>query len=109
MPYADQWAFLSTLKRLTLFELRQLVEQSESQDGLLDVRMPIEEEDVNPDGYLHLVKTINLLTLVSYRQPFNWCRPTNCISKKPTYRHLYKTKSSAWRHSKTRSFIKRKR
>ncbi len=47
-PYEDQWAFLSTLKRLSPIETRQLIEQAESNGDLLGVRMPVAEDDGEP-------------------------------------------------------------
>ena len=48
IPYSDQWAYLSTIKRITLIELNQLVEKAEQQNRILGVKLPIDEEDVEP-------------------------------------------------------------
>ncbi|MDD2661078.1 MAG: DEAD/DEAH box helicase family protein [Methylococcales bacterium] len=46
--YADQWAYLSTIKRITLNELNQLIEMPEQQNSILGVKLPINEEDGEP-------------------------------------------------------------
>ncbi len=46
--YADQWAYLSTIKRITLNELNQLIEMAEQQNSILGVKLPINEEDGEP-------------------------------------------------------------
>lgn len=48
IPYEDQWAYLSTLKKLSLFELAHLVNQAERQNNILAVKMPIEEDNGKP-------------------------------------------------------------
>jgi superfamily II DNA or RNA helicase len=48
VPYLDQWAYLSTIKRITLIELNQLVEKAEQQNRILGVKLPIDEEDGEP-------------------------------------------------------------
>ena len=48
VPYPDQWAYLSTIKRITLIELNQLVEKAEQQNRILGVKLPIDEEDGEP-------------------------------------------------------------
>ncbi len=48
IPYEDQWAYLSTLKKLSLFELAHLVNQAEKQNNILAVKMPIEEDNGKP-------------------------------------------------------------
>ncbi|MFA5920047.1 MAG: DEAD/DEAH box helicase family protein [Methylococcaceae bacterium] len=48
IPYPDQWAYLSTIKRITLIELNQLVEKAEQQNRILGVKLPIDEEDGEP-------------------------------------------------------------
>lgn len=45
VPYADQWAFLATVRRITQAEIEAVVKQSEKQDELLGIRLPITDED----------------------------------------------------------------
>jgi superfamily II DNA or RNA helicase len=44
-PYKDQWAFLSTLPRMSPEAVSTLVRQAERQDRVIAVRMPVEEEN----------------------------------------------------------------
>ncbi len=44
VPYPDQWAYLSTIKRITLIALNQLVAKAEQQNRILGVKLPIDEE-----------------------------------------------------------------
>lgn len=46
-PYADQWAFLASLPRLSPQKLRDLVNDAQTKDRVLGVRMPVEDEDGN--------------------------------------------------------------
>ena len=48
VPYSDQWAYLSTIKRIAPVELNQLVEKAEQQNRILGVKFPIDEEDGEP-------------------------------------------------------------
>jgi superfamily II DNA or RNA helicase len=48
VPYSDQWAYLSTIKRITFAELSQLVGKAEQQHRILGVKLPIDEEDGEP-------------------------------------------------------------
>ena len=48
IPYDDQWAYLSTIKRLSLFELAHLVNQAEKQNNILGLKMPVEEDNGKP-------------------------------------------------------------
>jgi superfamily II DNA or RNA helicase len=48
IPYEDQWAYLSTLNKLSLFELAHLVNQAERQNNILAIKMPIEEDNGKP-------------------------------------------------------------
>ena len=48
MAYPDQWAYLSTIKRISPFELRFWLEKAEQQNKILGVRLPIEEDDSQP-------------------------------------------------------------
>jgi hypothetical protein len=41
IPYEDQWAHLSTLNKLSLFELAHLVNQAEKQNNILDHYCPV--------------------------------------------------------------------
>lgn len=47
-PYPDQWAYLSTIKRLSPIELNLLIEKAEQQNRILGVKLPIAEEDGEP-------------------------------------------------------------
>jgi superfamily II DNA or RNA helicase len=48
IAYEDQWAYLSTIKKLSLFELAHLVNQAEKQNNILAVKMPVEEDNGKP-------------------------------------------------------------
>ncbi len=48
MPYEDQWAYLSTVQKLSLFELAHLINQAEKQNNILGVKMPVEEDNGKP-------------------------------------------------------------
>ena len=48
MPYPDQWAYLSTVKRITPVELSQLIDNAEHQNRILAVKLPIDDEDSEP-------------------------------------------------------------
>jgi len=48
MAYPDQWAYLSTIKRISPFELRHWLEKAEQQNKILGVKLPIEEDDSQP-------------------------------------------------------------
>ncbi len=45
VPYPDQWAYLSTLKRISPIELDKLVGKAEQQNRILGVKLPIDEEN----------------------------------------------------------------
>lgn len=46
--YPDQWAYLSTVKRISAFELRHWLEKAEQQNKILGVKLPIDEDDSQP-------------------------------------------------------------
>ncbi len=46
--YSDQWAYLSTIKRITPIELNQLIAKAEQQNRILGVKLPIDEVDAEP-------------------------------------------------------------
>ena len=46
-PYEDQWAFLSSLRRLSADALSALVADAERRGRVLGVRMPVEDEDAD--------------------------------------------------------------
>lgn len=48
MTYPDQWAYLSTIKRISPFELRFWLEKAEQQNKILGVKLPIEEDVSQP-------------------------------------------------------------
>jgi len=45
VPYADQWAFLATLHRMTRAEVESIVRLAGKQDELLGIRLPVADED----------------------------------------------------------------
>jgi len=47
-PYADQWAFLSTLRRMTLAEVTGVAEEAARQGRVMGVRLPLDEEEEEP-------------------------------------------------------------
>lgn len=49
-PCRDQWAFLSTLSRLTLAQAIAVVEAADRQDQVIDLRQPLNEENEEPWG-----------------------------------------------------------
>jgi superfamily II DNA or RNA helicase len=48
VPYQDQWAYLSTIKRIMPVELNQWVDKAEQQNHILGVKFPIDEEGIEP-------------------------------------------------------------
>ena len=46
-PYDDQWAFLSSLPRLSADAASQIVADAEMRGRVLGVRMPVEDEDAD--------------------------------------------------------------
>lgn len=48
VAYSDQWAHLSTIKRIAPVELNQLIDNAEQQNRILGVKLPIDEEDGEP-------------------------------------------------------------
>jgi len=62
IPYPDQWAYLSTIKRISLGELNPLIAKAEQQNRILGVKIPIAEEDepwkIAPSGKIQEI-TIN--------------------------------------------------
>jgi superfamily II DNA or RNA helicase len=47
-PYEDQWAFLSTIERMPRAEVTTLVETAAASGRILDVRLPVDDEDEKP-------------------------------------------------------------
>jgi superfamily II DNA or RNA helicase len=47
-PYADQWAYLSSLRRMARHEVVTLVERAASMGRILGVRLPIDDDDEEP-------------------------------------------------------------
>ena len=45
VPYPDQWAFLTTLRRMSQSDIAAVVERAEKQDELLGIRLPVVDED----------------------------------------------------------------
>lgn len=48
LAYEDQWAYLSTIKKLSLFELAHLINQAEKLNNILAVKMPVDEDNGKP-------------------------------------------------------------
>ena len=49
MPYQDQWAFLSTIKRMSLSEVEKIINQAENRGGVLGVKIvATDEDDIEP-------------------------------------------------------------
>lgn len=46
--YPDQWAYLSTIKPISPFELRQWLDKAEQHNQIMGVKLPIEEDDDQP-------------------------------------------------------------
>jgi superfamily II DNA or RNA helicase len=44
-PFADQWAFLESLPRLSPREVSALISEAQAKDRVLGVRMPVEDDD----------------------------------------------------------------
>ena len=47
-PYPDQWAYLSSIRRMTFREVSAIVTDASMRGRILGVRMPLEEEDEKP-------------------------------------------------------------
>jgi hypothetical protein len=47
-PYDDQWAYLSTIKRLSRGEITSIVEESAAAGEMLGVRLPSTDDDDEP-------------------------------------------------------------
>ena len=47
-PHADQWAFLSSLRRLSLAEASAIVDEAGRQGRVVGLRLPLDEEDHEP-------------------------------------------------------------
>jgi superfamily II DNA or RNA helicase len=47
-PYDDQWAFLSSIRRMSRVEVAGLVEQASSAGRIVGVRLPLDEDDEEP-------------------------------------------------------------
>ncbi len=45
IPYHDQWAFLSTIRKMKLEEVERIARDSAKKDGIVGVRMSITEDD----------------------------------------------------------------
>ncbi len=48
VAYADQWAYLSTIKRIAPFELNQWVNKAEQQNRIFAVKLPVNDDDSEP-------------------------------------------------------------
>jgi hypothetical protein len=47
-PHADQWAFLSMLRRMTIAEVTAIAEEAGRQGKVVGLRLPLDEEDEEP-------------------------------------------------------------
>lgn len=47
-PLADQWAFLSTLRRMTLAEVTAVAEEAGRQGRVMGLRLPLDDDDEEP-------------------------------------------------------------
>jgi hypothetical protein len=47
-PYEDQWAFLSTVRRMTLSEVRAINDVAVAKGRVLGVRLPVDNDDEEP-------------------------------------------------------------
>jgi hypothetical protein len=47
-PYEDQWAFLSTVRRMTRQEVEAVVETAAAAGSILGVRLPVADEEADP-------------------------------------------------------------
>ena len=47
-PHEDQWAFLSSLRRLTAMEASAIVDVANLRDRVIGLRLPVEDEDAEP-------------------------------------------------------------
>jgi hypothetical protein len=47
-PHSDQWAFLSTVKRMTLAEVTAIAEEAGRRGRVMGLRLPLDEEDDEP-------------------------------------------------------------
>lgn len=45
IPYPDQWAFLSTIRKLKIEDVERIVRESTRKDGIIGIRMSATEED----------------------------------------------------------------
>ncbi len=47
-PHTDQWAFLSSLRRMTLAEVAALVDEADREGRIVGLRLPLDEDDEEP-------------------------------------------------------------
>ncbi|EKE10179.1 MAG: hypothetical protein ACD_16C00073G0003 [uncultured bacterium] len=47
-PYTDQWGYLSSLRRMSLEEVKVIVEEASSKGRILNVRIPLSEDEEKP-------------------------------------------------------------
>ena len=47
-PHEDQWAFLSSVRRMSRVEVTTIVEQASSMEQILGVRLPLDDDDEEP-------------------------------------------------------------
>ena len=47
-PWPDQWAFLSSLRRLSLAETSEIVDEANRQGRIVGLRLPMDDEDQEP-------------------------------------------------------------
>jgi len=51
-PYPDQWAFLSSLKRMSYSSIQQIVQHFSQTTGIIDIRRSITDEDADSDPWI---------------------------------------------------------
>ncbi len=47
-PHADQWRYLSGVRRISMTEVSRVVDEAERQGRILGVRLPVDDEDAEP-------------------------------------------------------------
>ncbi len=51
-PYLDQWAFLSSLKRMSYSSTQQIVQHFSQTTGIIDIRKSVTDEDTDSDPWI---------------------------------------------------------
>jgi hypothetical protein len=50
VPYSDQWAFLSSIRKLDRRRVEQIVNEGERRGRVVGVRLPVDEDENEPYG-----------------------------------------------------------